>query len=183
MKTQNQNFVILQNGNFKMYVLPHNIAKTEAALAKVKPPKWGKSEVRQTDAKRHYPMHRPEMTTAEYIAEFWKGNARIYGGQYAENGAKLTAGYSCANYHAAPAQYDPLVPLCVESENPDYDPATDTSAPKAKAPRISKQAARIAELQVALDICIQQMQQAQKLVDCQDFSCAIYAAQMALAGK
>lgn len=38
----------------------------------------------------------------------------------------------------------------------------------------------IAKLQVALDVCIQEMEQAVKLVDCPDFSNALYAARKAL---
>ena len=38
----------------------------------------------------------------------------------------------------------------------------------------------IAKLQAALDVCIQEMEQAIKLVDCPDFSHALYAARKAL---
>ena len=71
------NFVQIQTGNFRALVRPENLNKVEDKLAKVKPPKPGKSEVRQTDAKRYFPMYEPGMSTAEYVSRYESANSGL----------------------------------------------------------------------------------------------------------
>ena len=116
-----QNFVQIQSGNFRALVRPENLAKVEDKLAKVKPPKPGKSEVRQTDTKRYFPIYEPGMSTAEYVRLFERANGKT-GLDYVLN-------------ENPAAQYDPLVPLCVEDANPDYIAGVDDAPVKAKRTR------------------------------------------------
>lgn len=129
------NFVKIQSGNFEALVLPSNITKIEAALAKVKPPKPGKSEVRQVDSKRFFPVYRSGMSTADYVRDYEGKNS----------GLSFTPAYSAAGSHPLncqpAAEYDPNVPLCVEDANPDYVPGVDDAPVKAKRTRKDKKAA------------------------------------------
>lgn len=163
------NFVQIQSGNFRALVRPENLAKVEDKLAKVKPPVHSIPKPSAQDRARVFPVHKPGMSTAEYVRLFEERNVR------------LTSVYSVAGSHPLncqpAAQYDPLVPLCVEDANPDYIPGVDDAPVKAKRTR------KADSIKVALNICIEQMLQAEKLVDCKEFSNAIYAAQMALKGE
>lgn len=106
------------------------------------------------------------MSTAQYVRRYEIGN-----------GAKsMPDTWQGLNENPA-AQYDPSVPLCIEDANPDYIAGVDD------APVKPKRARKVNSVSVALSVCIEQMQQAEKLVDCKEFSDAIYAAQMALKGK
>ena len=172
---QNQGFIRINQGNFAALVLPENLHKVESKLAKVKP---NYKPAAARELARTFPLYKSGMSTGEYVRAYEKANALCF--PYKTG---LKSPFENLNFSPA-AEYDPTTPLMVQDENPDFNPADELLLPvKVKAPRVSKQAARIAALEVALDICISQMQQAQRLVDCQDFSRAIYAAQMALAGK
>ena len=118
------NFVQIQSGNFRALVRPENLAKVEDKLAKVKPPKPGKSEVRQTDTKRYFPIYEPGMSTAEYVSRYESINKNLY----------FTKSYLGLNEYPA-AQYDATVPLCVEDSNPDYVPGLDDAPVKPKRTR------------------------------------------------
>ena len=118
------NFVQIQSGNFRALVRPENLAKVEDKLAKVKPPKPGKSEVRQTDAKRYFPMYKSGMSTAEYVSRYESANS----------GLSFTKSYLGLNKYPA-AEYDPNVPLCVEDANPDYIAGVDDAPVKPKRTR------------------------------------------------
>ena len=118
------NFVQIQSGNFRALVRPENLNKIEDNLAKVKPPKPGKSEVRQTDTKRYFPIYEPGMSTADYVSEYERKNS----------GLSFTKSYLGLNEYPA-AQYDPSVPLCVEDSNPDYVPGLDDAPVKPKRTR------------------------------------------------
>lgn len=157
------NFVQIQSGNFRALVRSENLAKVEDKLAKVKPPVYSIPKPSALDRARIFPVYEPGMSTAEYVRQFEKANGKT-GLDYVLN-------------ENPAAQYDPSVPLCVEDANPDYIPGVDDAPVKAK--RTSK----ADSIKVALSICIEQMLQAEKLVDCKEFSNAIYAAQMALKGK
>ena len=157
------NFVQIQSGNFRALVRSENLAKVEDKLAKVKPPVYSIPKPSALDRARIFPVYEPGMSTAEYVRQFERANGKT-GLNYLLN-------------ENPAAQYDPLVPLCVEDANPDYIPGVDDAPVKAK--RTSK----ADSIKVALSICIEQMLQAEKLVDCKEFSNAIYAAQMALKGK
>ena len=122
------NFVQIQSGNFRALVRPENLAKVEDKLAKVKPPKPGKSEVRQTEAKRYFPTYESGMSTAEYV--------RLY--ETRNFGLHLTVGVFAPMNENPATQYDPSVPLCVEDANPDYVPGIDNAPVKPK--RIRKSA-------------------------------------------
>lgn len=160
------NFVQIQSGNFRALVRPENLAKVEDKLAKVKPPVHSIPKPSAQDRARVFPVYKPGMSTAQYVRQY-----------EIENGAKSMPDiWQCLNENPA-AQYDPLVPLCVEDANPDYIAGVDD------APVKPKRARRADSVSVALSVCIEQMQQAEKLVDCKEFSDAIYAAQMALKGK
>lgn len=119
------NFVQIQSGNFRALVRPENLAKVEDKLAKVKPPKPGKSEVRQTDAKRYFPIYEPGMSTADYVRHYETKN----------HGLSFTIGVFAPLNEEPAAQYDPSVPLCVEDANPDYVPGVDDAPVKAKRTR------------------------------------------------
>lgn len=141
-----QKFVQIQNGNAKVWALPHNIEKIEKALAKVKAPKWGQTFTKSRDFTRVFPQYKSGMSTAEYVNQYEKANRMgVPTNSNIRHGHGITGLYSGLNENPA-AEYDAAIPLCVEDQNPDYDPA-EMPAPKAKAPRISKQAARIAELE------------------------------------
>lgn len=160
------NFVQIQSGNFRALVRPENLAKVEDKLAKVKPPVHSTPKPSARDRARVFPVYKPGMSTAQYVRRY-----------EIQNGAKsLPDTWQGLNEHPA-AQYDPLVPLCVEDANPDYIAGVDD------APVKPKRARKADSVSVALSVCIEQMQQAEKLVDCKEFSDAIYAAQMALKGK
>lgn len=118
------NFVQIQSGNFRALVRPENLAKVEDKLAKVKPPKPGKSEVRQTDSKRYFPMYEPGISTAEYVSRY----------ETANSGLSFTKSYLGLNENPS-TQYDPTVPLCVEDANPDYVPGLDDAPVKPKRTR------------------------------------------------
>ena len=133
------NFVQIQSGNFRALVRPENLAKVEDKLAKVKPPKPGKSEVRQTDTKRYFPIYEPGMSTADYVSEYERKNS----------GLSFTKSYLGLNEYPA-AQYDPLMPLCVEDANPDYVPGVDDAPVKPKRVKRDPKAERIAALEVAI---------------------------------
>ena len=90
----------------------------------IKPPKPGKSEVRQTDTKRYFPIYEPGMSTADYVSEYERKNS----------GLSFTKSYLGLNEYPA-AQYDPSVPLCVEDANPDYMPGVDDAPVKPKRTR------------------------------------------------
>ena len=140
MKNQNtQNFVKIESGAFAALILPHNLEKIEKALAKVKPPKFGQAFTDQRDKKRAFPIYKSGMSTGEYVSLY---NA-------ANNGLKLTETIDANAYPRPAAEYDPTFPLLVQDENPDFDPA-EMPAPKVKPARVSKQAARIAALELAL---------------------------------
>lgn len=134
-----QNFVQIQSGKFRAFVLPENLAKVEDKLAKVKPPKPGKSEVRQTDTKRYFPIYEPGMSTADYVSEYERKNS----------GLSFTKSYLGLNENPA-AQYDPSVPLCVEDANPDYIPGVDDAPVKPKRVKRDPKAERITALENAL---------------------------------
>ena len=133
------NFVQIQSGNFRALVRPENLAKVEEKLAKVKPPKPGKSEVRQTDTKRYFPIYEPGMSTADYVSEYERKNSRL----------SFTKSYLGLNEYPA-AQYDPMVPLCVEDANPDYIAGVDDAPVKPKRVKRDPKAERIAALEVAI---------------------------------
>ena len=133
------NLVQIQSGNFRALVRPENLAKVEDKLAKVKPPKPGKSEVRQTDAKRYFPIYEPGMSTADYVSEYERKNS----------GLSFTKSYLGLNEYPA-TQYDPSVPLCVEDANPDYIAGVDDAPVKPKRVKRDPKAERIAALEVAI---------------------------------
>ena len=121
-----QNFVQIQSGNFRALVRPENLAKREAALAKVKP---GYKPTARREMARTYPTYRPGMSTLEYVRAFEKANAMCY-----PQHLGMTRPYE--NLNAAPAaQYDATVPLCVEDSNPDYVPGLDDAPVKPKRTR------------------------------------------------
>ena len=120
------NFVKLQNGAFECLVLPHNIDKVEAALAKVKAPAPYPFKRTRYDNARSFPMFRQGMTTLEYVQQYERMNNRL----------NLHAGtFDCSGYLFEPAQYDASVPLCVEDSNPDYVPGLDDAPVKPKRTR------------------------------------------------
>lgn len=160
------NFVQIQSGNFRALVRPENLAKVEDKLAKVKPPVHSIPKPSARDRARVFPVYKPGMSTAQYVRRY-----------EIENGAKSMPDIWQGLNENPAAQYDPLVPLCVEDANPDYIAGVDD------APVKPKRARKVNSVSVALSVCIEQMQQAEKLVDCKEFSDAIYAAQMALKGK
>lgn len=157
------NFVQIQSGNFRALVRPENLAKVEDKLAKVKPPVYSIPKPSARDRARLFPVYKPGMSTAEYVRQFERANGKT-GLDYVLN-------------ENPAAQYDPMVPLCVEDASPDYIPGVDD------APVEAKRTSKADSIKVSLNICIEQMLQAEKLVDCKEFSNAIYAAQMALKGK
>ena len=176
MRTAPRNdHVQIQAGAFRAFVLPENVGKVEEKIAKVKPPIYSIPKTSARDRARVFPAYKPGMSTADYVRLFERENA------------KLTSTYELTGDHPLncqpAAQYDPTMPLCVEDANPDYIPSEETPTPKAKTTRRDVKGEQIARLQVALSVCIEQMQQALPLIDCREFSNAIYAARMSLAGK
>jgi hypothetical protein len=107
------------------------------------------------------------MSTADYVRHYETKN----------HGLSFTVGVFAPLNENPAAQYDPLVPLCVEDANPDYIAGVDDAPVKPERTR------KADSIKVALSICVEQMLQAEKLIDCKEFSNAIYAAQMALKGK
>lgn len=132
------NFVQIQSGNFRALVRPENLAKVEDKLAKVKP---GYKLPAPREAARSFPVYKPGMSTAEYISRYEGSNS----------GLSFTKSYLGLNENPA-AQYDPLVPLCIEDANPDYIPGVDDAPvkPKARSARRDPKAERIAALEVAV---------------------------------
>lgn len=157
------NFVQIQSGNFRALVRSENLTKVEDKLAKVKPPVHSIPKPSARDRARLFPVYKPGMSTAEYVRLFERANGKT-GLDYVLN-------------ENPAAQYDPLVPLCVEDANPDYIAGVDDAPVKPERTR------KADSIKVALSICVEQMLQAEKLIDCKEFSNAIYAAQMALKGK
>ena len=135
------NFVQIQTGNFRALVRPENLAKVEDKLAKVKPPVHSIPKPSARDRARLFPVYKPGMSTAEYISRYEGSNS----------GLGFTKSYLGLNENPA-AQYDPLVPLCVEDANPDYIPGVDDAPvkPKARSARRDPKAERIAALEVAV---------------------------------
>lgn len=130
------NFVKIQKAAFECLVLPHNIDKVEAALAKLeKPTKRDPFKRTRYDNARDFPVYAPGMSTGEYVSRYNSLNNRL----------SLTHTHDVLAYDHPAAQYDPNVPLCVEDTNPDYVPGVDDAPAKPK--RLSKQAAYIAELE------------------------------------
>jgi hypothetical protein len=120
------NFVQIQSGNFRALVLPHNIDKVEAALAKVKAPAPYPFKRTRYDNARSFPMFDSKMTTCEYVQQYERMNNRL----------NLHAGtFDCPGYLFEPTQYDASVPLCVEDTNPDYVPGLDDAPVKPKRTR------------------------------------------------
>ena len=122
-----QNFVQIQSGNFRALVRPENLAKVEEKLAKVKPPVHSIPKPSARDRARVFPVYKPGMSTADYVRLFERDNV------------KLTSTYDLTGSHPLncqpAAQYDPLVPLCVEDSNPDYVPGLDDAPVKPKRTR------------------------------------------------
>ena len=118
------NFLQIQFGNFRALVRPENLAKVEDKLAKVKPPVHSIPKPSARDRARLFPVYKPGMSTAEYISRY----------EGANSGLSFTKSYLGLNEYPA-AQYDPLVPLCVEDANPDYIPGVDDAPVKAKRTR------------------------------------------------
>lgn len=119
-----QNFVQIQSGNFRALVRPENLAKVEDKLAKVKPPVMDYGKITMRDRARVFPVYEPGMSTADYVSEYERKNS----------GLSFTKSYLGLNENPA-AQYDPLVPLCVEDANPDYIAGVDDAPVKAKRTR------------------------------------------------
>lgn len=132
------NFLQIQSGNFRALVRPENLAKVEDKLAKVKPPVHSIPKPSAQDRARLFPVYKPGMSTADYVRQFERANGKT-GLNYVLN-------------ENPAAQYDPLVPLCVEDANPDYIPGVDDAPvkPKAKSARRDPKAERIAALEDAL---------------------------------
>ena len=141
-----KSFVKIESGNFQALVLTDNLAKREALLSKVKPPKWGQAFTDQRNFKREFPVYKSGMSTAEYVRQYEKRNRM----KMPTGGSSDDATGLYINLNENPAtEYDATIPLLVIDENPDFDPA-EMPAPKAKPARVSKQAARIAALELAL---------------------------------
>ena len=121
------NFVQIQSGNFRAFVLPENLAKVEDKLAKVKPPVSAFPKPSARDRARVFPVYEPGMSTADYVRQFERDNV------------KLTSTYHLIGSHQLncqpAAQYDPSVPLCVEDANPDYIAGVDDAPVKPKRTR------------------------------------------------
>ena len=118
------NFVQIQSGNFRALVRPENLNKVEDKLAKVKPPVHSIPKPSARDRARVFPVYKPGMSTADYVSEYERKNS----------GLSFTKSYLGLNEYPA-AQYDPLVPLCVEDANPDYIAGVDDAPVKAKRTR------------------------------------------------
>ena len=118
------NFVQIQSGNFRALVRPENLAKVKDKLAKVKPPVSTFPKPSARDRARIFPVYESGMSTADYVSEYERKNS----------GLSFTKSYLGLNENPA-AQYDPLVPLCVEDANPDYVPGLDDAPVKPKRTR------------------------------------------------
>lgn len=115
------NFVKIQSGNFEALIRPANLAKREAALAKVKP---GFKLPAAKELARIYPQYKPGMSTFEYVRSYERLNRLSM--PSVQNIEGYTGLYSAENCNPLPAaQYDPNVSLCVEDANPDYVPGVD----------------------------------------------------------
>ena len=119
-----QNFVQIQSGNFRALVRPENLAKVEDKLAKVKPPVYSIPKPSARDRARVFPVYKPGMSIADYVSEYERKNSEL----------SFTKSYLGLNEYPA-AQYDPLVPLCVEDANPDYIAGVDDAPVKLKRTR------------------------------------------------
>ena len=121
-----QNFVQIQSGNFRALVRPENLTKVEDKLAKVKPPVHSIPKPSARDHARVFPVYKPGMSTAEYVDQFEIVNHELH----------LSKVYRFSELNGNPAaQYDPLVPLCVEDANPDYIAGVDDAPVKPKRTR------------------------------------------------
>lgn len=132
------NFVQIQSGNFRALVRTENLAKVEDKLSKVKP---GYKLPAPREAARSFPAYISGISTAEYISRYESANS----------GLSFTKSYLGLNENPA-AQYDPLIPLCIEDANPDYIPGVDDAPvkPKVRSARRDPKAERIAALEVAV---------------------------------
>lgn len=129
-------FVKIQKGAFECLVLPHNIDKVEAALAKLeKPVKRDPFKRTRYDNARAFPNYQPGMSTADYVRKFEADNRILI----TKDVYTLTGSHPLNCQPAA--QYDPNVPLCVEDVNPDYMPGVDDAPVKAKRTRKAAKAA------------------------------------------
>ena len=124
-----QNFVQIQSGNFRALVRPENLAKVEDKLAKVKPPVHSIPKPSARDRARVFPVYKPGMSTAQYVRRY-----------EIENGAKSMPDIWHELNENPAAQYDPLVPLCVEDANPDYIAGVDDAPVK---PKRTRKAAKV----------------------------------------
>ena len=120
-----QNFVQIQSGNFRALVRPENLAKVEDKLAKVKPPVYSIPKPSARDRARIFPVYKPGMSTADYVRHYETKN----------HGLSFTVGVFAPLNENPAAQYDPMVPLCVEDANPDYIAGVDDAPVKAKRTR------------------------------------------------
>ena len=119
------NFVQIQSGNFRALVRPENLAKVEDKLAKVKSPVHSIPKPSARDRARVFPVYKPGMGTGEYISRYNSLNNKL----------GLSHAHDLLTYPESAAQYDPMVPLCVEDANPDYIPGVDDAPVKAKRTR------------------------------------------------
>lgn len=170
---QAKNFVMIKNGNSKMYVLPENIAKVEAKLAKVKPPKWGQAFTKSRDFTRVFPQYKSGMSTAEYVNQYEKANRMgVPTNSNIRHGHGITGLYSGLNENPA-AEYDSTSPLCIVDDNPDYIPENFVKFERPKKTRRDIKGERIAALEVAVKYLLNnatypenvQIAQIRKLVD------------------
>lgn len=132
MKTKRTDHVQIQNGAFRAFVLPENLAKVEEKLSKVKPPVHSIPKPSARDRARVFPVYKPGMSTAEYVHQYEKANCMGMPNTTACEGK--TGLYIGLNENPA-AQYDPSVPLCVEDANPDYIAGVDDAPVKLKRTR------------------------------------------------
>lgn len=149
-----QQFVQIQNGNAKVWALPHNIEKIEKALAKVKAPKWGQTFTKSRDFTRVFPQYKSGMSTAEYVNQYEKANRMgVPTNSNIRHGHGITGLYSGLNENPA-AEYDATIPLCVVDENPDYIPENLVKFERPKKTRRDIKGERIAALESALCLAI-----------------------------
>ena len=131
-KIKRTDHVQIQNGAFRAFVLPENLAKVEDKFAKIKPPEWGQAFTDQRNWKRTYPVYKPGMSTADYVRQYEKANRM---GMPNTTACEGKTGLDYVLNENPAAQYDPLVPLCVEDANPDYIPGVDDAPVKPKRTR------------------------------------------------
>ena len=124
-----QNFVQIQSGNFRALVRPENLTKVEDKLAKVKPPVHSIPKPSARDRARIFPVYEPGMSTADYVRKFEADNRILI----TKDVYTLTGSHPLNCQPAA--QYDPMVPLCVEDANPDYIAGVDDAPVKLKRTR------------------------------------------------